>query len=133
MIDLPWQKFQSPEFGTKFQRGVPLFFEETEVPLYNTVYNRSKVAAPMPRKPSSIRSAILTALLLVTVTDGWTEGYGLQTQGHDTSIASSGKTVHPARFRLRNDLRMKGCIQLSFLIRMAFHEGCFPAIRATGL
>jgi len=34
IIDLSWRNFQSPEFGTKFQREVPLFLEVTKFP-YN--------------------------------------------------------------------------------------------------
>ena len=35
-IDIPKRNFQSPEFGTKMQRGVPLFLEIAEFPV-NTV------------------------------------------------------------------------------------------------
>jgi len=47
-IDLPWRNFLSPEFRTKFQREVSLFFEIPEFP-YNTVWDRWKEAS-MPKK-----------------------------------------------------------------------------------
>jgi len=59
------KKFLSPNFGTKFQRDVPLllYINLPELP-YNTVYNRTKEAY-MP-KSSSIRPSISIEHRLVT-------------------------------------------------------------------
>ena len=63
-----WRNFLSPEFRTKFQREVPLFFAITEFP-FNTVQDGWKEAR-VP-KTSSIRTAVLVELRLVM--DGQTD------------------------------------------------------------
>jgi len=65
---MPKENFQSPEFGTKFQREEPLFLELTKFP-FDTVHDGWK-EAHMP-KTSSIRLTVLVELRLVT--DGRTD------------------------------------------------------------
>jgi len=36
-IDFPWRNCLSPEFGTKFQGGVPLFFTDIRISLKHSV------------------------------------------------------------------------------------------------
>jgi len=60
---MPWRNFLSPEFRTKFQGEVPLFWEIIEFP-FNTVWDGWKETHMS--KTSSIRSAVLVKLRLVT-------------------------------------------------------------------
>jgi len=62
---MPWRNFQGPEFGTKFQREVPLFMEIPVFP-FNTGQDRWKEAHISLPKTSSIRSPISIEHRLVT-------------------------------------------------------------------
>jgi len=83
---MPKENFQSPEFGTKFQREVPLFLELTEFP-FDTVQDGWK-EAHMP-KTSSIRLTVLVELRLVT--DGQTDTGPWLVPHYRGCIASRGK------------------------------------------
>jgi len=88
-IDIPKQNFLSPEFGTKFQRKVPLFLVMPEF-LFSTV---RWVKGSSRGKTSSIRSAASMELRLVTETqtDRRTQGHSYSTRA---SIASRGEIIY---------------------------------------
>jgi len=78
-IDLPWRNFLSSEVRVKFQREVPLFLgRQLAAAEYTSNTYRSK-EAPMPKKPSSIRSSVSIELRLVTDGQRGTEEHRFMT------------------------------------------------------
>ena len=86
-IDLSWRNFLSSEFGTQFERGVPLSLEMSKFPDH-TVWGRWKEASTANN--SSIRPVELIQYRLVT--DGQTHD-----NKHRASAASRGNKAKDSK------------------------------------
>ena len=90
LVDLPWRKFLSPEFGTKFQREVTLFLEVSEISLQQSCGIGGKSLCQNQLDSSSH----FDTYRHLWWTNGWIDRRTHDSSIYHTSIESCSKKVH---------------------------------------